>query len=319
MNKNSLSNASNKRRSNHNPTQSSSTSLSKAPVLGRNDSSIMSNNHHEDPTNIETTTNASIATIDNSTIDTNNYSVSCICGKPLIRVTLSESYSDEPSVCCNMCFMIYRNPKDVIYICELRKTTQFHNNGYGFCQSCASKLSQEESANALNPIARNEHHMSGAELIKNRLNGTIAMLECDGNKHEFLPFMDRMSWFERVGLEYLAKQHMTDDEMKEMKDKLQGIKDKVIEKAFDLLKSKIVEIDTMVTRLQEIQIRGNTKLLKEYNIKIRIHRRQLLRIQNESSGKYRNQHSLLHKLNRMRHCINEKTLEQIASCVCGEE
>ena len=145
------------------------------------------------------------------------------------------------------------------------------------------------------------------------------MLEADGNKHEFLPFMDRMSWFERVGLEYLAKQHMTDDEMKEMKDKLQSIKDHVIERAFGCLQSKIVEIDTMVTTLQQKQMRGNTKLLKESNASIRKLRRQLLRIQNESSGKYRNQRTLLMKLSRMRRAINLKTGEQIASCVCGEE
>lgn len=132
--------------------------------------------------------------------------------------------------------------------------------------------------------------------------------------------MDRMSWFERVGLEYLAKQHMTDDEMAEMKEKLQGIKDAVIEVAFTRLKSEIVEIDTMVHSLHEMQIRGNTKRLKEYNSKIRLHRRQLLRIQNESSSlKYRNQSELLHKLCKMTSCINTKTNEQMASCVCGEE
>ena len=176
--------------------------------------------------------------------------------------------------------MIYRNPKDVIYICELRKTTQFHNNGYGFCQRCAKSLSISELDNKL----------KGAELIKNRLNGTISMLELDGSNHAFLPFMDRMSWFERVGLEYLAKQHMTDDEMKEMKDKLQIIKDNVIESAFDSLKSQIVTIDTMINQLSSIQMRPNKNSLQQYNDKIRIHRRQLLRIQNESSGKYRNQY-----------------------------
>eukprot|EP01084_Bolivina_argentea_P028611 53154_1 len=319
MNKTNLSNASNKRRSNHKPSQSSSASLSKRPVLGRTDSSNLhntaddnnNNNTYTNKSNIETTTNITTVEILDRIDNDIHYDVSCICGKPLIRVTLSESYSDEPSVCCNMCFMIYRNPKDVIYICELRKTTQFHNNGYGFCQSCAAKLSIGSGAEM--------NCETGAELIKNRLNGTISMLEHDGNKHEFLPFMDRMSWFERVGLEYLAKQHMTDDEMKEMKDKLQCIKDSVIERAFGHLKSKILEIDTMLNRLQTIQMKGNMRILKDYNNKIRIHRRQLLRIQNESSGKYRNQYELLNKLSKMRHCINIQTSEYIASCVCGEE
>ena len=339
----SLSNASHKRRSNHKPSQASST-LSKA-VLGRCDSTnTLSNTSASDNSNIDsppTTTSTAVLPTTNhrasslthipvdEEVDDTHYAVSCICGKPLIRVTLSESYSDEPSVCCNMCFKIYRNPKDVIYICELRKTTQFHNNGYGFCQSCAARLSNEEPStshhvhssqspapstatnahisfishstaavpvHALNPntskstkrpppspstsTAMAIHSVSsGAQLIKDRLNGTISMLECDGNKHEFLPFMDRMSWFERVGLEYLAKQHMTDDEMKEMKDKLQSIKDTVIERAFAALQSKVIEIDTMVTTLQQKQMRGNTKLLKESNASIRVLRRQLLRIQ----------------------------------------
>ena len=168
-------------------------------------------------------------------------------------------------------------------------------------------------------ISELDNKLKGAELIKNRLNGTISMLELDGNNHPFLPFMDRMSWFERVGLEYLAKQHMTDDEMKEMKDKLQIIKDNVIESAFIILKSQIVTIDTMINKLSKTSTYIKPKLLREYNIKIRIHRRQLLRIQNESSGKYRNQYNLLNKLSSMRYSINNKTNECIALCVCGEE